>query len=88
MPFAASTPANPASALLRELAVFDGSPTAFRLVFGHEDDTVNPEAEALRKFKLVLRGVGLCILYENIFHGSVIESGWAFRPGKHAAADQ
>ena len=67
---------------------FSGRPAAFGLVSGHEDDTVYSEAETLREFELMLRSVGQGILYENIFHGSVIESGRAFRPGEHASAGQ
>jgi hypothetical protein len=33
---------------------------------------VYAEAQALRKLELMLRSVGQSILYENVFHGSVI----------------
>src|SRR5439155_2258045 len=65
---------------------FEGSFTGFGVVFGHEDDTVNSEAQPLGELKLMLRSIGLSVLDQNLFHGVVIESGRALRPSENEAA--
>src|SRR5438128_1347298 len=67
---------------------FEGRFTGFGLVFSHEDDTVNPEAQPLGELKLMLRSKGLSVLDQNLFHGVVIESGRPLRPSENAAAGQ
>ncbi|TMP98950.1 MAG: hypothetical protein E6L09_10625 [Verrucomicrobia bacterium] len=41
---------------------FEGRFTGFGLVFSHEDDTMNPEAQPLGELKLMLRSKGLSVL--------------------------
>jgi hypothetical protein len=49
---------------------FDGSGhvASFRVAFSSEDDTMNTKAESLGEAKLMLRGVCLSILCQELFH--------------------
>ncbi len=58
---------------------FDRRFAGFPLAFGDDYITVNPEAQALGKAKLVPDGVGQSVLGENFVHHENVQSQRALR---------